>query len=97
MAKAPADLRSLARSHTELALRTLAGIAQHSENDGARVAACIHILDRGWGKAVQTHAGENGDGAIRVLVRHIVNGQDVEAPVIDITPRVALVDGGSDG
>ena len=72
MAKAPIDLRSLARSHTEMALRTLCGIAQSGESEVARVNASIHILDRGWGKAPQAHTGENGEGSIRVVVRHIL-------------------------
>ena len=33
MTKAPADLRSLARSHTELSIQTLAGIARNSTSD----------------------------------------------------------------
>ena len=42
MAKAPADLRSLARAHTELGIQTLAGIARNSTSDAARVrpSAC---------------------------------------------------------
>ena len=44
--KIPANLRSLARGHTEMALRTLAGIAQHGESEAARVTASIHLLDR---------------------------------------------------
>lgn len=71
MAKAPADLRSLARSHTEMALRTLCGIALRGENESARVAAAIHLLDRGWGKAPATFAGD-GEGALQVVIRHII-------------------------
>jgi len=54
MAKAPTDLRSLARSHTQSAVRTLARIM--SEPDAppaARVSAASVLLDRGWGKAPQ--------------------------------------------
>lgn len=72
MPRAPTDLRSLARSHTEMALRTLCGIAQNGENESARVAAAAHILDRGWGRTPQAHTGENGEGDIRVTIRHIV-------------------------
>jgi hypothetical protein len=49
MAKAPADLRSLARAHTELSIQTLAGIARNSTSDQARVSAAQALLDRGWG------------------------------------------------
>jgi hypothetical protein len=50
MAKAPADLRSLARAHTELGIQTLAGIARNSTSDTARVQAVGMLLDRGWGQ-----------------------------------------------
>jgi hypothetical protein len=71
-----ADIRSLARSHTAMAINTLAGIARSGTNESARVAAAVHLLDRGWGKAPQAHTGENGEGAIQVIVRHIVGGKD---------------------
>jgi glycerol-3-phosphate O-acyltransferase len=54
MAKTPTDIRSLARAHTETAIRTLAGIMeQAAAPHAARVAAAQALLDRGWGKAVQ--------------------------------------------
>ena len=70
MTKASADLRSLARSHTELGIQTLAGIARNSTSDSARVQAVSLLLDRGWGKAVQPHTGEDGND-IRVTIRQI--------------------------
>jgi hypothetical protein len=72
MAKAPADLRSLARAHTELSVQTLAGIARNSTSDSARVQAVGLLLDRGWGKAPQTHAGDENGCAIQVTIRQIV-------------------------
>ena len=74
MAKAPADLRSLARAHTELGIQTLAGIARNSTSDTARVSAAQALLDRGWGKAPQPHTGED-DKDIRVTIRNIVEGE----------------------
>ena len=54
MAKAKADIRSLARTHTETALRTLTSIMTIEDAPpAARVAAANSLLDRGWGKAVQ--------------------------------------------
>ena len=54
MAKAPADIRSLARSHTASAIRTLAKIMTNGKAAmSARVAAAATLLDRGHGKAVQ--------------------------------------------
>jgi len=58
----------------------LAGIAKDGTNETARVAAAVALLDRGWGKPAQAHTGENGEGHIRVVVRHIVGGRDVESP-----------------
>ena len=81
----PANLRSLARGHTEMALRTLAGIASSGESESARVAAAVHLLDRGWGKPAQTHTDADGEGKIRVVIRHIVEGRDAPR-VIDAVP-----------
>jgi hypothetical protein len=54
MAKAPTDIRSLARSWTDSAVKTLVGIMQQPDaQPSARVAAATALLDRGWGKAVQ--------------------------------------------
>jgi hypothetical protein len=55
VAKTPTDIRSLARSHTDSALRTLANIMSSEEAPAAaRVSAAQALLDRGWGKATQT-------------------------------------------
>ena len=54
MAKAPADIRSLARSHTATAIKTLSAIMTSPKAPpSARVAAASVLLDRGHGKAVQ--------------------------------------------
>jgi hypothetical protein len=51
--KFPADLRSLARAHTKLAIKTLAGmLSQEAVPAAARVQAASVLLDRGWGKAI---------------------------------------------
>lgn len=60
MAKAPTDIRSLARAHTETAVRTLAGIMRQAKAPpAARVAAAQALLDRGWGKASQPITGKD--------------------------------------
>ncbi len=76
MAKAKADIRSLARSQTEKAIKVLVGIMSQSKAPAAaRVAAANALLDRGWGKAAQSHTdGEGGP------VRHVVT-------IIDPTVR----------
>ena len=51
MAKAPTEIRSLARSHTEAAIRTLAAIMkQRKAPAAARISAACALLDRGWGR-----------------------------------------------
>lgn len=63
MAKAKADIRSLARSHTDKAINVLVGIAnQPKAPPAARVSAATALLDRGWGKPVQgmEHSGPDG-------------------------------------
>jgi hypothetical protein len=84
MAKPPVDLRSLARSHASNVITILAGIARQSRSDGARVAACGILLERGYGKAPLI-LGEDGEGSISVIIRHIV--ESVPAPrTIDHAP-----------
>ena len=56
MARAPIDIRSLARSHTDMAIKILAGIAKDGLNEGARVSAAVALLDRGWGRPPQADA-----------------------------------------
>ena len=74
MAKATADIRSLARAQTALAIRTLTGVCgSKAAPAAARVSAAQALLDRGWGKAPQPHTGEDGD--IRVTVRTITEGR----------------------
>lgn len=68
MSKAPTDIRSLARSHTELAIKVLAGIAQNSESDPARVSAANALLDRGWGKPAQPVDGDGEGGPVQLVV-----------------------------
>jgi hypothetical protein len=72
--KIPADLRSLARSHTEMGVKVLAGIASAEDAPpAARVAAVTALFDRGWGKALQPHGGDGDNGSIRVIIRHITD------------------------
>jgi hypothetical protein len=66
MAKAPIEIKSLARSHTETALKTLAGIMmQPDAAPAARVAAANSLLDRGWGKATQPISGDEDGPPIK--------------------------------
>lgn len=60
MAKAPVEIRSLARSHTAEAMETLVKIMRDSDVvANARVAAANSLLDRGWGKPEQKLEAEH--------------------------------------
>jgi hypothetical protein len=63
----------------------MAGIQAEATPPGVRVAAIGMLWDRGWGKAPVTHSGENGEGAIKVVIRHIIEGRDAPK-VIDAKP-----------
>jgi hypothetical protein len=66
VAKTPTDIRSLARKHTESAIRTLANIMSNQDSPAAaRVAAAQVILDRGWGKPTQPISGDEDGPPIR--------------------------------
>ena len=44
------DLKSLARAHTEMALRTVCGLAKNATSEGVKLQACAVLLERGWGR-----------------------------------------------
>ena len=82
MAKATADIRSLARAQTALAIRTLTGVcSSKAAPAAARVSAASILLDRGWGKAVQMHSDADG-GPIQVVIRQIVDVCGEAEPVL---------------
>jgi hypothetical protein len=68
MPKAVTEIRSLARSHTQSALRVLVAVMRNTKaTPPARVAAANAILDRGWGKPTQALA--NDEGALELIHR----------------------------
>jgi hypothetical protein len=80
--KIPTDLRSLARGHTKLCIKVLAGIvSQEAVPPAARVSAAQALLDRGWGRAPQLLSGEDG-GGIQVIIRQIVDVTGEAEPVL---------------
>jgi len=81
MARAPTDIRSLARSHSSLAIKVLAGIAKDGTNEGARVAAAVALLDRGWGKPPQAHTDKD-DKEICITIRQLFEHRDEEEPLL---------------
>jgi len=78
----PADIRSLCRSYTDEAVRSLAAIMRNGDKDATRVAAAAILLDRGWGKSPQPHTGED-DKDIQVTIRTIVEPRSGLKPVAD--------------
>ena len=95
MPRAAVNLQSLARVHTETCIRRLAAIAAKGDSDAVRVSAIGMLLDRGWGKPAQSHTGEDGEGSIQVIIRHIVQGRDVPV-TIDHSPNLSVSDDTSD-
>lgn len=68
MAKALAEIRSLARSHTESALNVLVGVmGQTDAPPAARVQAANSILDRGWGKPAQPISGDEDGAPVKIV------------------------------
>jgi hypothetical protein len=78
----------MARSYTVSMIKVLVGVAQQkSAPPAARVMAANSILDRGWGKAEQTHAVS--DVTLQVVVRQIIDiapQSDSQNALIDVTP-----------
>ncbi|HEY8937376.1 MAG TPA: DUF5681 domain-containing protein [Cyclobacteriaceae bacterium] len=49
-----AEIRELAQSYAPAAIEELGRLMKHAKTDAAKVAAIQTILDRGYGKALQT-------------------------------------------
>jgi hypothetical protein len=82
--KIPSDLRSLARGHTALCVKVLAGIvSQEAAPAATRVSAASALLDRGWGRAPQVHNVADG-GPIRVVIRQLIDvvEHDKDEPLV---------------
>jgi hypothetical protein len=54
---------------------------QPEYSPAARVQAANILLDRGWGKAIQPHTGEEG-GHIRVTIRQIIDSAEEPEPLL---------------
>lgn len=96
MSKATAEIRSLARSHTAAAVKTLAGIMRQPKAPAAaRVAACKELLDRGWGKAPQAITGPGG-GPIQTV--DLTNATDEQIAALEsLFGRLAVASGDAGG
>lgn len=66
--RAAAEIKALAKKHSKAAIKVLAAIMNQADGPAtARVSAAQALLDRGWGKATQPVAGE--DGGLPVLAK----------------------------
>ena len=72
MSKSLTEIRSLARSYTEMAIQSLAGIAQNGESESAKVAAANALLDRGWGKPSQPIDGDGEGGPVLQRIETVI-------------------------
>lgn len=80
--KTVTNIRSIARTYAESALRALVGVMS-SENatPAARVAAANSLLDRGWGKSASVMRDDDGDDdelkqKLTQIVRTIVDPEN---------------------
>jgi hypothetical protein len=98
------ELRLLARTHTRTMVAVLVGIARSNAAPlGARIAAAIAVLDRGWGRPTTMLAAEDGNPVvfrITEIVNDIVDPTPLgEIPVISeahITPQLEALDARSE-
>jgi hypothetical protein len=86
--KAGADVARLARTYTAEAVNTLAAIMQNKEEPpSARVSAANSILDRGWGKPLQSISTPDGNSPItlHLLAAQLVSQQDRATDMVSPT------------
>jgi hypothetical protein len=77
--KTAAEVGTLARRHSKAAVKVLAAIMNDEEGPAtARVSAAQALLDRGWGKAAQVLAGEEGGLPVLARIERVI----VESKVI---------------
>lgn len=62
LSKTTADIRSLAQSFGADAIARLAHLALNAENETAQISACKELLDRGFGKSVQSLQNLDAEG-----------------------------------
>jgi hypothetical protein len=67
----PAQIQSLCRAYTGEAVRSLATIMRRADAPPRARIQAIAMLDRGWGKVAQPHAGADGEGAIEIIIRDL--------------------------
>ena len=96
MPKNRGHIESLARSHTDTAIRVLAGIMNTETYTAmSRVAAAKVLLDRGWGKPKEMHNSDVDDNkTLLKVVNEIVHVYETreqiefkdQTPLLEINP-----------
>src|SRR5262249_41715684 len=96
MPKNRGHIASLARSYTDTAIKTLAGIMMEQTSPPmARIAAAKVLLDRGWGQCSETHHIDvNGETSLLKDVNEIVHVYETreeiefndQTPLLEINP-----------
>src|SRR3982751_7062713 len=77
--RAAAEIKALAKKHSKAAIKVLAAIMNQADGPAtARVSAAQALLDRGWGKAAQVLAGEEGGLPVLARIERVI----VESKVI---------------
>ena len=93
MAKNLGHIESLARSYTDTAIKTLAGIMM--EQTSPRIMAAKVLLDRGWGKPKEMHHSEVDDNkpllkVVNEIVHVYETREEIEfndqTPLLEINP-----------
>ena len=101
MPKNRGHIASLARSYTDTAIKTLAGIMMEQTSPPiARIVAAKVLLDRGWGKPKEMHHSEVDDNkTLLKVVNEIVHVYETreEIEFTDGTPLLERPAQRSDG
>jgi hypothetical protein len=75
MPRTPENIRSLARAHSDLALRTIVGLCSAGKTEQVRLGAAIELLNRGWGRPQPDDADRDG---ITIVIRKILENGKVQ-------------------
>jgi hypothetical protein len=71
------DLGSLARSHTERAVKTIAGLMDNGLEESTRLRAADILLDRGFGRPKQETSNEV-KGELNIIMRKVFDDGEGE-------------------
>jgi len=77
--KSTSELRELARSYTDQAIKALVDIMLTGSSEQARITAAGTILDRGYGKPSQPVDGDGEGGAIQLAHKIALIGVEPDA------------------